>query len=735
VFEADWWEPRSLRTRYRGYIPVCCRSQAYASACAVAFTEISTQAGWRRLLLSVWGEAKLLLNGKEILRRFSSPEFFGQQEAFVFLKEGKNRFLLKLVNDRFNRIAQAEDLVGSWGFYLDLYPAGRIRPGLFLDIPLLSDQAQDSGFITGVAALRSTASDPPLKEAVEVTLSLGGEKASVRFPALGRAKVCFRPFLLPLPQEGPAPSILRVYHKGELLLTQPVTRAPPQPCVLRRAVPSPSDGTVQLFLEGRPGSGTPSRILLYIHGSATTEEELLTWGAPLCAEALRKNVALCAPRAREGALGSAQAEADILAALRETQKALSAENVPVCVAGTGAGAAVALGLACRYPDLFEKAVLVPSNPFESLPQVIPADPMLPNAAGLPVLLVANPRNAFSGVLEDLLREKGADLKVIPVRAALKSLSSDLAERILGFVRSTTPQRENATLSFVTTRLRWNTRSYLRLEAFERWGEAASVSARWAPQAGTLDIESKNVKGLTVLLEKLPGRNQEQPVQVKWNGESVYKGIPRGKELTLGEIPKDFSIKRKGFEGPLDELLRGPYTAIAPTESTWLWTAWRLLERPAARARYGRFTGSWQLQVLPPENASPEENWLLFGGPSENPLLRERVARLPFVLNDKVLRLGSRSFPLKDHVALLVCPDPQRPGRLLGIFVGKPHVEFARSSAATTANPFAQPETMPDVVVWRKTNTRETNGTFMRVFQGWFDSVWREVIPVEENSAP
>ena len=96
ALDHDEWSFPPLRTRYKGYVPLYEGPPREGAETAIAFASAYFEGGPARVLLTVWGAGRLLVNGKPVIGPFRSPDFFGQKEAFVDLRSGENVFLVKV---------------------------------------------------------------------------------------------------------------------------------------------------------------------------------------------------------------------------------------------------------------------------------------------------------------------------------------------------------------------------------------------------------------------------------------------------------------------------------------------------------------------------------------------------------------------------------------------------------------------------------------------------------------
>ncbi len=730
VRDRDMWSPQALLTRYTGYVPIHAGEPREGADTALAVAEIRSGGGLTRLLLNVWGRARLCINGAVAVDHVDFENFFGQYQLFTRLKAGANRVLVKAENESYNSVDPARRLFGSWGFYVQTGPAAELTGGVHVDVPFLADAVEGDTRVAGILALRARGKARPAT--VKLTLRCSTSTTEVIVPTPPSGGVRLHAFLIPLKDGVPQSAAVLVEHAGTTVLRVPVTVLPRYDRILLRAIVSPSDHTIQPYLLYHPSESQKAPVLLHLHGAVTTEEELVNEADGLIEVARAQGLTVCAPRAREGSLLSGQAEADILCTLNEVFGDVRASHARCVVVGSGTGGVCALRLVSHVPDLFTGAVVVPTNRFERAARITPdfskLHPMLANLRGCPVLVVTQDNDPAGQFLKANLKAAGADTRFLAPRSPLAPFSGDDVASAIRSVCAGADRRAPAAISFTTTHLRWNRSWWISVERFLSRGAPATVTARVkeGPLA-TCEITTDNAGELLLVPHRFPPAVSGE-LSILWNGEEIFSGtVDRRTSIRLSHTDTAAMGKRARCEGPLDELLREPHSCVAPQDTAWKMSAARLVKRPEVRARYGRNTAAWrsELDVLEDHRSPRRGHLVLFGGPAVNPLVAKLAPKLPVTITSEAFAVADRTFPLATHMVLLVCPCPECDDRLLAVVAGHDHERFCTHCDDSRLNPFAYPEDLPDIVVYA---IDERSGRYTTVFRANVEGGGRRIVP-------
>ncbi len=244
-------------------------------------------------------------------------------------------------------------------------------------------------------------------------------------------------------------------------------------------------------------------------------------------------------------------------------------------------------------------------------------------------------------------------------------------------RDTKPKK----VRLVTYSLRFNRMGWLSVDALEKHWEKATVDAEWS--GGAARLVTTNVAALSL---DLPAGTA-----VTIDGTAL-KGGPaplafarqagrwaRATQPTASFPPQ----KQHGLQGPIDDAFAEPFLLVEPTGAPMgaevgAWAAaefadaqrqWRLQMRGEPQTKKDR-------EVTPADIA--DRNLILFGDPKSNALIARVADKLP-IKWASTIAAGSRSFPAKSHVPVMVYPNPLNPKRYVVINSGFTFAEVGGQS--------------------------------------------------------
>lgn len=253
---------------------------------------------------------------------------------------------------------------------------------------------------------------------------------------------------------------------------------------------------------------------------------------------------------------------------------------------------------------------------------------------------------------------------------------------------------------------------------------APMSLTWDLRGDELVVTVENVAELRLDFRAGP-QSLRRAAQVRVNGTGCRLG-PEPLTVTLSP-PGGRYPKRRGTDGPFGELFRDRFQVVAPAggvqrEAAWRfcgdWNAWCVHHwrgEPSGDQDWWRPRGEtpaypWptdEASVVPvrPEQASPESNLLLFGGPDENELVRRWAAwpgELPFRPLADGLALAGEAFRGEAIGYLALHPLPWDPARLGCLMRGYQHsgIDPAEWGPARLGKDLERlPWQWPDLVIW------------------------------------
>ncbi len=244
------------------------------------------------------------------------------------------------------------------------------------------------------------------------------------------------------------------------------------------------------------------------------------------------------------------------------------------------------------------------------------------------------------------------------------------------------------VDFMTYTLRFPQCKWVRIEGLQRHWDRAEVHAqKHAGSPERIEVTTRNISSLRLtmpgtLLSRPVTLGGKAPVVLTVDGEKIagatltpdrpfyvhrYNGRWR-----VGE-PKGLR-KKPGLQGPIDDALYSPLVAVTPTGTPWSAPMHRWLEQEVQRFRDG-----WDqyFRATLPERTDRtlsggdlrEKNLYLFGDPGSNAVLRRLLPKLPIRWTKETITLAGRTFSTKEHLPMLVFPNPESPDRYVVINSG------------------------------------------------------------------
>jgi predicted esterase len=270
----------------------------------------------------------------------------------------------------------------------------------------------------------------------------------------------------------------------------------------------------------------------------------------------------------------------------------------------------------------------------------------------------------------LMREKAAYHEYIGPKTGHRYDPAKLEELLRGLapaVRRADPDR----VQFTTYTLRFADCRWVKLMGLERHLERADIDAQLLNSAH-LRVHTRNVTAVT-----LTPPNAARRMRIEIDGQTLSlqrtdQGLPihlmRQKGKWQPGMPKGLR-KQPGLQGPIDDALFGPLLAVTPSGVPWhaemdRWTARELDRFRAQWSFYMRGT----LPVVRDTDLSAEQvrghNLYVFGDPGSSAVLRRLLSKLPLKWDREGFELGGRRYSGRDHLPMLIFPNPENPKRYI-----------------------------------------------------------------------
>ncbi|MCX7805274.1 MAG: alpha/beta fold hydrolase, partial [Planctomycetota bacterium] len=404
------------------------------------------------------------------------------------------------------------------------------------------------------------------------------------------------------------------------------------------------------------------------------------------------------------------AEDDVLAVMDAVAADLRVDRSRVYVTGWSMGGTGSWNLACRYPDRFAAAYPVAGNTdFTAWLEAWREDRPQVESPYSEVRWWLRWNTAPVTFAENLLNvhvtcEHGREDAINPIGHS-RSMAGRL--RRLGYANVRYQEGEGGhgwgaaieervrwmrnfrvdpwpeRVRYKTAFYRWNGAYWVRIERFERRLKFAEIDAACV-EPGRIEVRTDNVRRFSLS----PGGKiapADRPLTVTVDGAALTvppplppsaafekTGTPPAWSIARGEEARpDFPpLKRKGLEGPCDDLFRDPFLIVVGT------TAEDPFERWIIREEAERWRRQWlrRFVCLPPAKDDREvtdgdirsKNLVLFGGPHANSICAQVMGRLPVRMEGKSVVAGADRYE-GDDIGMKVCyPNPLNPDRLVFI---------------------------------------------------------------------
>jgi hypothetical protein len=311
--------------------------------------------------------------------------------------------------------------------------------------------------------------------------------------------------------------------------------------------------------------------------------------------------------------------------------------------------------------------------------------------------------------------------------------------LLATISLTRRDPDSHSVDFTTYTLRWPDCKWVSIQGLERQWDRAEVHARLVSQ-NHVEIKLLNVAALT-LTPPVKSSNEPQKLQVTIENlnptqpEHATLTIDRytpGKPVHLVNRGGRWSIgaqsglrKKPGLQGPIDDALFGPVLMV-----TGSGTSWSLMQEDWLEQEVVRFKEGWSVyfRALLPEKrdteATPEDirnkNLYLFGDPGSNSVLKRLLPKLPLQWTKDRITIAGQSFSTKDHLPMLIFPNPENPERYIVINTG-----FTFSRQDWNGSNARQYPHLPDYAVIRfDPHAFSDDRSKDTVLSGFFDEHWR-----------
>jgi dienelactone hydrolase len=449
-------------------------------------------------------------------------------------------------------------------------------------------------------------------------------------------------------------------------------------------------------------------------------------------------------------------EVDLFEALEAVKQAYRIDENRIVVRGFSMGGAAAWHIAAHHAGLW--AAAAPGAGFSETPEFLKLKPgdapwyeeklwRLYNATDYAANLSNVPVVAYSGeidgqiqaarAMERSLGEEGMRLRHVIGPQTPHRYHPDSKVEINRAVDAIADQGRNpypARIRFTTFTTRYNRMKWLQVDALTQHWERARVQADVA-DPDTIRIKTEGVEAFS--LDFGPGQPLlalNGKVSVVINGQSVSVDGPlsdgswtasfaRGPQnlWRAGKAPD--SVKRHGVQGPIDDAFYDRFLFVKPTgqpmhEATGRWTNAEMERATKEWRRHWRGDALVKNDEAVSEADLASSNLVLWGDPQSNKLLARILAKLPVQWTAEAIKLGTDTYASRDHMPVLIFPNPLNPSRYVVLNSGPTFREYDYLNNAR------QVPKLPDFAVLDITTPPGPRYAGKVVNAGFFDERWQ-----------
>lgn len=309
------------------------------------------------------------------------------------------------------------------------------------------------------------------------------------------------------------------------------------------------------------------------------------------------------------------------------------------------------------------------------------------------------------------------------------------ERRVDQLASIGRQRIPHKVKMTTYTLKYPGMHWVQLTGLERHWEKAVVHAEIQGDA-VVEVKTKNVTGLKLTMQagecpldpgatpvvKIDGQSlnvDKVETDLSWN-VSLAKQDGHWKRVDAGN--RGVLLRKKpGLQGPIDDAFMDRFVIVKPSGRVSRSLSDRWIRREQVRLEQEwreQFRG--EARVVSDLEFKADQwkdaNWILFGSPETNALIKQMAPFLPIQWRAGNIRVGEHVFDDTRHVPVLIFPNPMNPEKYVVLNSG-----FTFRGYGSNAT---QVPRLPDyaIIDTRVRATSETPGGI--VVTGFFDEHWQ-----------
>ena len=297
------------------------------------------------------------------------------------------------------------------------------------------------------------------------------------------------------------------------------------------------------------------------------------------------------------------------------------------------------------------------------------------------------------------------------------------------------QRVPEKVKMTTYTLKYPNMHWVHLDGLEKHWEKAVVIAEIQEDA-VVKVQTQNVSGLTLSMEagECPLDPRTTPVvfidgqelavhkvqtDLSWE-VSLEKQDGFWKKVTAGNTGVMLR-KKPGLQGPIDDVFMDRFVIVKPSGQMRRSLSDRWIRREQARLE-DQWREQFRGEALAVSDLDfnvdewKDANWVLFGSPETNALIKQLSPYLPVQWRSGNIRVGEQVFDDTRHVPVFIFPNPMNPEKYVVLNSGFTFRGFGSNAT--------QVPRLPDyaIIDTRVRATTESPGGI--VLTGFFDEHWQ-----------
>ncbi|MDB6135657.1 MAG: phospholipase/Carboxylesterase [Verrucomicrobiales bacterium] len=360
-----------------------------------------------------------------------------------------------------------------------------------------------------------------------------------------------------------------------------------------------------------------------------------------------------------------------------------------------------------------------------------------NLLNVPVIAYSgeiDPQRATAAVMAEAFQKEGAVLTHLIGPGVLHKYEAGVKKEVEARIQQALlhpPASRPLKLTFQTRTLDYSRLHWLQVTGLERHWQDSRVDAALdqpIPQARRLELTTGNITSLR--LQAPEGESFAKGLAIQINGTSLEMDQPaaviplireNGRWRT-GEPPAQGLRKQPELQGPIDDAFTAPFLFVLPDQPGAVpeVDAWIRAEAAAQQSRW-RSLMRGDVRAKPASAVTPQDirdfNLILWGDAASNAVTDQVLPKLPLLWTADRIQAGGRTYSAKDHVPVMIYPNPLNPARYVVLNSGLTFRE-AHSKTNSLQNPH-----LPDWAVLniQSPPTAESAGRVEAA--GFFDEAW------------